>query len=111
MDQRVVTADNQAVIHQVALLGMSCTRMCGVERPDMRRVAEDLRGLQASGQVVQDEAVHLEQHLRSKKLTRHYVKTEQDLSKRSERTYQSVCDFSSGISQIYPIYNLSISDN
>ncbi|RID75118.1 hypothetical protein BRARA_B02176 [Brassica rapa] len=56
MDQRVVTADNQAVIHQVALLGMSCTRMCGVERPDMRRVAEDLRGLQASGQVVQDEA-------------------------------------------------------
>ncbi|CAF1913015.1 hypothetical protein HID58_047598 [Brassica napus] len=56
MDQRVVTADNQAVIHKVALLGMSCTRMCGVERPDMRRVAEDLRGLQASGQVVQDEA-------------------------------------------------------
>ncbi|KAG5396798.1 hypothetical protein IGI04_018612 [Brassica rapa subsp. trilocularis] len=57
MDQRVVTADNQAVIHQVALLGLSCTRMCGVERPDMRRVAEDLRGLQASGQVVlQDEA-------------------------------------------------------
>ncbi|XP_048630231.1 putative wall-associated receptor kinase-like 16, partial [Brassica napus] len=57
MDQRVVTDDNQAVIHQVALLGLSCTRMCGVERPDMRRVAEDLRGLQASGQVVlQDEA-------------------------------------------------------
>ncbi|CAH8305262.1 unnamed protein product [Eruca vesicaria subsp. sativa] len=56
MDQRVVTADNQAVIHQVALLGMSCTKMCGVERPDMRRVAEDLRGLQASRQVVQHEA-------------------------------------------------------
>ncbi|CAH8391620.1 unnamed protein product [Eruca vesicaria subsp. sativa] len=56
MDQRVVTADNQAVIHQVALLGMSCTKMCGVERPDMRKVAEDLRGLQASRQVVQHEA-------------------------------------------------------
>lgn len=56
MDQRVVTADNQAVIHQVALMGISCTRMCGAERPDMRRVAEDLGGLQASGQVVQDEA-------------------------------------------------------
>ncbi|KAG2313462.1 hypothetical protein Bca52824_025019 [Brassica carinata] len=56
MDQRVVTADNQAVIHQVALMGISCTRMCGVERPDMRRVAEDLGGLQASGQVMQDEA-------------------------------------------------------